>query len=697
MPHEAPLPSVALARLHMLQSRHASQVGALRHTLSEFNHAPSIDAIKEVTVRALTTLEGIADEHALPEMPARPPSLSTRPPPLSTPGDGDIGGWTSGDAHIAAIPAAPEVAPVGGTVRICAPSHEKPVDPVDAEARSVALLSALRAVARRSGFAREAAQRKLQAAAYPSHLQRHWLSYSCAAAAAATLALYVSRRSEAVLPLLRRSAREASSAVVGFLKEHVYSPAAIVVKELYKPQYQRVSDPREISEADALLRSLLRQFKMNWSSELNALVAAGGGGAAAAGAVAASGLPPVAAPEHEDDIDDGLVNYGGAKVPRTHSGSHHAGSDGDAERPAHAAGSVRAGATGSSESGGARAHDEPASEAGKEGGRLLGSLTSAVGGAVGAVGDAVGEATKLRRWTSSGAWKPHSNPITDGLPPEQAEAAELEAMSRLFVQQMQSPAYNMARGPLLQLLLIQTQYMRRELLLQMGAMDTLMAQNYLTATISAMLPGAMALTVLVAALRRLARRLRSRRRSRASLLKQVRSVLRDAERLLLRSLAGRCERLSQVDLGLLVISLHAMRQTVLRHRVLLSVGERHQLWEDCADLESDNYDVSQKLLILQRMYRTQPALLAAGPPGRTRHDELGSGMQTVGESLARGSSRNLAGCAPSRNYGYGRESPPAAGAAGVGVVGGGGDGGAGGGRSRSERSVRFAPSQGPWP
>jgi len=55
----------------------------------------------------------------------------------------------------------------------------------------------------------------------------------------------------------------------------------------------------------------------------------------------------------------------------------------------------------------------------------------------------------------------------------------------------------------------------------MGAMDTLMAQNYLTATISAMLPGAMALAVMVTALRGLVRRLRSRRRSRASLLKQV--------------------------------------------------------------------------------------------------------------------------------------------------------------------------------
>ncbi len=121
-------------------------------------------------------------------------------------------------------------------------------------------------------------------------------------------------------------------------------------------------------------------------------------------------------------------------------------------------------------------------------------------------------------------------------------------MSRLFEQSMQSPVYSMARGPLLQLLLIQTQYMRRELLVQMKAMDSLLAANYLTATVSAMLPGAMALGVSVAAVRGTVRRIRSRRRSRVSLLKQIRLVLRDAERLLLRSLAAGYAELSVTSL-----------------------------------------------------------------------------------------------------------------------------------------------------
>eukprot|EP00966_Prymnesium_polylepis_P116045 2682273-Prymnesium_polylepis.1 len=39
---------------------------------------------------------------------------------------------------------------------------------------------------------------------------------------------------------------------------------------------------------------------------------------------------------------------------------------------------------------------------------------------------------------------------TAGVPLNDPASAEMEAMNRLFEQQMQSPAYNMIQGPLLQ-------------------------------------------------------------------------------------------------------------------------------------------------------------------------------------------------------------------------------------------------------
>ena len=71
-------------------------------------------------------------------------------------------------------------------------------------------------------------------------------------------------------------------------------------------------------------------------------------------------------------------------------------------------------------------------------------------------------------------------------------------------------------------------------------------------------------------------------------------------------------RLSEVDTGLLVISLHVLRQTLERHRALLEPGERISLFEDLEDLESEQYDCEGKLQVLQRIYRTQPALLVGG-------------------------------------------------------------------------------------
>ena len=192
----------------------------------------------------------------------------------------------------------------------------------------------------------------------------------------------------------------------------------------------------------------------------------------------------------------------------------------------------------------------------------------------------------------------------------------MSAMSVLFAQQMQAPTYNMLQGPLLSLLLIQTQYMKREMLRQMNALDTLLRENLFTASMSALLPGVLAVGAATTVVRRFIRVIRSRRRSRRSLVKQVRSVMRDAERLFIRNIAlgasaaspsasgrlgggggtlgggyalgGAYARarvmLSDVDTGLLVISLHVLRQTVERHKELLSSGERASFFEDLEDL-----------------------------------------------------------------------------------------------------------------
>ena len=72
----------------------------------------------------------------------------------------------------------------------------------------------------------------------------------------------------------------------------------------------------------------------------------------------------------------------------------------------------------------------------------------------------------------------------------------------------------MLQGPLLSLLLIQTQYMKREMLRQMNALDTLLRENLFTASMSALLPGVLAVGAATTVIRRFIRVIRSRRRSR---------------------------------------------------------------------------------------------------------------------------------------------------------------------------------------
>ena len=55
--------------------------------------------------------------------------------------------------------------------------------------------------------------------------------------------------------------------------------------------------------------------------------------------------------------------------------------------------------------------------------------------------------------------------------------------------QLQSPAYNLVQGPLLQMLIIQAAYMKAAGLQQMAAMETLMRENFFTASITALVPG----------------------------------------------------------------------------------------------------------------------------------------------------------------------------------------------------------------
>ena len=585
---ESPRPSAMLHKLADLLLLHARLIGRLRHRISDLHHAASRAELSLAIHRAIGTLAQLAHELA-PDLPNMAADLGSS--------SGSSGGSSLAVAVEAAAAAA--AAATAAASPSVADQTSRPA-PLHVPSGGVSVPSQRRAAATpklatcaelqaRCAQCRPASATCVAAFSpldRPSHLSRNWMAYCGGGVLVAALI----RRSDELMPLLRSYWSATSATATSFWREHVVAPATLMWRELVHRDYLHVSDPRALQQADEVLHILLRQFRETWSAEL--------------------------------------------EKARAQQGTL----EGSADQAATQTATAFAAAGGGSSGGG-------------------------IGGGVGGGGSAsmaAGHALARRP----------SDYIVEG---------EMGAISRLFEVQLQSPAYNMVQGPLLQMLIIQTQYMKQQLLQQMAAMDTLLRENFFTASLAALLPGSALILATISALRGLLRRLRSRRRSRRSLVKQVRSVLRDVERLLIASLSrhhappsppppgagattsggadaaaassssaaaeldGR-GRLSEVESGLLVISVHALRQALESYRVLLAPGERQSLVEDLDELESEMFGVEQKLRTIERMYRTQPSLLAPGVASgivSSRHRDLASSARLAETDRGRLAPRRL--------------------------------------------------------
>lgn len=562
-----PTPASALARLQALQLEHARHIGRLRLQLSELARAcaGSREGLPQACLRALAEVQGTVAVYE--SSPRTPDKKSASAPPKSTAARLAAAAENGGSQLYRALATLEEA------VAQCEPGHV-------------------------------AARARLEVAPLPSHVGRHWLAYCTLGVGVGACVCLSIRWHEELATLVRNSLRGAFEATADFWKVHVYAPVSSMVRELVYRDYINHSDPRAIEDADVLLHRLLVQFRETWRAELDEVGLVYDDGLAGGGGAGASESAP-----NESDDGGGLVATGGEVASEVLNQASEA---------------LASAASQATEMLGLDEAAAPPTTTNDTGG---GDAAQLVELRESAVEPPQLDITNGPDGTGSGALVATATANLDDefIAPSVKKSDLLSAMSRLLEQQMASPAYNMARGALLQLLLIQTQYMRCEILEQMSAMDALLRQNYMTASMSALLPAAVGTTIVVTALRRIVSRLRSRRRSRVSLVKLLRSVLLDTERLLMHARARGAKHLSELDLGLLVITLHALRRAIHRHRVLLASGERESLLVDLADMESDGFDVSEKLEIVKRVYRSQPALLGAtSATGALRPVELGS-------------------------------------------------------------------------
>ena len=175
----------------------------------------------------------------------------------------------------------------------------------------------LQRVSRRCAPVLDAASAQLTPLLEPTHLLRHWHHYTLSLCGSVVVGVAL-LNSPSFAAFVRRSALGLRVSLLSFWREHVWAPGRLIWRELVHRQYLQVSDPQQLSDADALLRSLVREFHETWGAQLDAVAAEAAADAAAAAVVsplarvlnASLGMPMGAAANLGNAEERGIANLG---------------------------------------------------------------------------------------------------------------------------------------------------------------------------------------------------------------------------------------------------------------------------------------------------------------------------------------------------------------------------------------------------
>lgn len=194
---------------------------------------------------------------------------------------------------------------------------------------------------------------------------------------------------------------------------------------------------------------------------------------------------------------------------------------------------------------------------------------------------------------------------------------DMSVVSLQYEKQLASAVKNLMTGDIVRMLLIQVQFIKKELMVAMGAIDELMHANQLNMQMMATIPTFLVFgglyKLVTAAFHMLYKRLSDRLFYDASEIAGfLRTNLRDIERLLNKQNrhGTDCDDavLNVRDLGLLLLLLHQLRDLFEAYRGLFHHEDQERFQEDLDDLIAEGLLVSQQLAVIQRMYHSHPFL-----------------------------------------------------------------------------------------
>ncbi|DAZ96432.1 TPA: hypothetical protein N0F65_006478 [Lagenidium giganteum] len=195
---------------------------------------------------------------------------------------------------------------------------------------------------------------------------------------------------------------------------------------------------------------------------------------------------------------------------------------------------------------------------------------------------------------------------------------DMSVVSLQYEKQLSHAVRNLMSGEIVRMLLIQVQFIKKELMVAMRALDDVMHTNQLNLQMMATLPTFIAFGGLYTLFRNLLHQIYKRTSESlyydpADVAGMLRNNLRDIERLLNKqnrqaSTPQEYELLNERDLGLLILLLHQLHDLFRSHRMLFEEDVQERFEEDLSDLIDEGQLVSQQLAVIQRMYHTHPFL-----------------------------------------------------------------------------------------
>ena len=181
-------------------------------------------------------------------------------------------------------------------------------------------------------------------------------------------------------------------------------------------------------------------------------------------------------------------------------------------------------------------------------------------------------------------------------------ALDVSVLSRRYEAEMKKPITSLVSGDLVRMLLLQLQFMKKELLVVMTSLDELIRENQFNLEVLAIIPAALVTWSTYQLGVQIMTAVRGTRSSKAYVFAQLRLTLRDVEQLL--NLNSHDKKLlGGVSLGRLVLLLHQLEKIVVSNTEFFDRHERKRLAEDVSELLADHLSMRQKLNTVSRMHR----------------------------------------------------------------------------------------------